>query len=165
MATDTSVIKDLLISKFATPLASNLTASTEIGKLFTDVYEIRKITADTTGTDTTAATAIPPTAGMYAGVVKACFLNSSAAITASATHYATLTLKAYPAAGVTGTTIATYVTTTGVTAFARTAMTLATTASNLAIVAGANFTLEIAKSGSGYTLPVLASQIFVERTG
>ncbi len=80
------------------------------------------------------------------------------------TNNATLTLKAYPAAGVTGVTIATFVTSTAITAFARTAMTLGTTASNLILVEGANISLEISKGGTGVTLPALSTQVFVERT-
>jgi hypothetical protein len=162
-ATDT--VKDLLSASFASQLGSNVSAQTEVAKVFTDTYQISKTAADATNSTATAATGLPPTAARNAGVVKACYLNSSAAITADATNNAVFTLKAYPAAGVTGVTIATYTTTTAITAFARTAMTLATTATNLTVVAGSNFTLEIAKGGTGITLPILSAQIEVEAKG
>jgi hypothetical protein len=162
MATDTDVLKDLFASQFNTALG-NADAKTETAKVFTDVYNLTKL-VDATNSTTTAATAVPPVAIRYAGVVKAVYINAAVAVTADATNNATLTLKAYPAAGVTGVTIATYVTTTAITAFARTAMTLATTATNLTVVEGANISLEIAKGGTGITLPALSTQVFVERT-
>lgn len=165
MATDTEVFKDLLASEFGTALG-NADAKSEVGKVFRDEYVIYKATADTTNSTTTAAGALPAPSARYAGQVKVAYVNFNAAGTGTAdsTNTATLTLKAYPAAGTTGSTVATLTLTTNPTAFTRQAMTLATTASNLTVVDGANFSLEISKPGTGYTLPILSVQFEVERT-
>ncbi len=161
---DISNIIDLMVGKFADTSGSNSDARTALNSLFATVYCLDKVDVDATNSSTTAATASAPAAVRFDGQVKQAFLSAPVAITADATNNATITVKAYPAAGVTGVTIATYITTTAVTAFARTAMTLATTGANLALVAGSNISIEVSKGGTGITLPPIAVQIFVEPT-
>lgn len=164
MATDTETMKDLLVGEFGTALG-NADAKTEVGKVFRDLYFATKA-ADSTNSTTTAAGANGLPSARFAGTVKAAYINWTAAGTGTAdsTNNATLTLKAYPAAGVTGVTVATLAVTAAITAFTRQAMTLATTAANLAVVDGANFSIEVAKGGTGFTLPVLSLEWEVERT-
>lgn len=164
MATDTEIAKDLMAGELSTPLG-NSDAKTEMGKIFTDVYFATKA-ADATNSTTTAAGAAGLPSARLAGVVKRAFVNWTANVTGTpdSTNNATLTLKAYPAAGVTGVTIATLAVTAAVTAFTRQAMTMATTASNLTVVEGANFSIEVAKGGTGITLPPISIEWEVERT-
>ena len=165
MATDTDVMKDLLAAEFATALG-NADAKTEVGKVFRDTYAIYKDTADTTNSTTTAAGALPAPSARFAGTVKAAYVNFNAAGTGTAdsTNTATLTLKAYPALGTTGVTVAQLTLAANPTAFTRQTMTLSTTGTNLTVVDGANFSLEVAKPGTGFTLPILSVQFEVERT-
>ncbi len=164
MATDTEVTKDLLAAEFGTPLG-NADAKAEIAKVFTDTYFATKA-ADATHATTTAAGANGLPSARYAGQLKRAFVNWTAAVTGTpdSTNNATLTLKHYPALGVTGVTVATLAVTAAVTAFTRQAMTLSTTGANLAVVDGANFSIEVAKGGTGITLPVLSIEWEVERT-
>lgn len=164
MPTKTETFKDCLMGDYATPLG-NADAKSEVGKVFTEVLRIAKSAADATDSTTTAATALVPTRVREAGLVRAAFLNTSATITGSSTNNATFTLKAYPAAGVTGVTVATLTTSATITAFTAAAFTLATTATNLSVVQNAVFTLEIAKGGTGITLPISSVDIHVERVG
>jgi hypothetical protein len=165
MATDTEVVKDLMAAEYASALG-NADAKTEVAKVFRDTYTILKAAADTTNSTTTAAGALPPVSARFAGQVKVAYMNWNAAGTGTldSTNNATLTLKAYPAAGVTGVTVATLALTAAITAFTRQSMTLATTASQLAVVDGAVFSLEIAKGGTGFTLPISSCEFEVERT-
>lgn len=165
MATDTDVTKDLMAAELCTALG-NADAKTEVAKLFRDNYVIYKGSADSTNSSTTAAGALSCPSARFAGQVKAAYVNFNAAGTGTAdsTNQAVLTLKAYPAAGVTGVTVATYTVSAAITAFARATMTLATTATNLTVVDGANFSLEVSKPGTGFTLPILSVQFEVERT-
>ncbi len=157
---DTDKVRDLFAGQYNTPVgndaARNITTD-----LFTSEYSIVKNSADATNSTATAATALAPARAKNAGIVTEAFIATSAAITGDATNNAVFTLKAYPAAGVTGVTIATLTTTATIAAFSSATMTLATTAANLALVKGANITLEIAKGGTGITLPILSAHVVV----
>jgi hypothetical protein len=158
---DTSSIKDLLASLFTSVASSNSAAKAAIQKLFVDQYEITKA-ADSTLLDATTAAGLAPQTVKYAGKVVGAFITASTGITGSSTDNAVFTLKSYPLAGTTGTTVATLTTSATQAKFARTSMTLSSTAANLAVVAGGSLTLEIAKGGSGYTLPLLSCFVQVE---
>src|SRR4030095_14782993 len=158
MPTNTEVLKDYMAADVCTELG-NANAKTEVGKVFRDIYQIDKAAADATSSTTTAAGALHPTAARFAGQVKVAYMLWNAAGTGApdGTNNATLTLKAYPAAGVTGVTVATLLVNAAITAFTRQTMTLGS-AANLAVVDGAVFSLEIAKGGTGFTLPISACE-------
>lgn len=165
MPTNTETTKDLMTGEVSTALG-NTNARAEVGKVFRDTYVIDKAAADATHATATAAGALPPVSARFAGLVRVAYMNWNAAGTGTpdGTNNATLTLKAYPAAGVTGVTVATLLVNAAITAFTRQAMTLATTAANLSVVDGACFSLEIAKGGTGFTLPISSCEFEVERT-
>lgn len=165
MATDTEILKDLLLSKFSTKLG-NAEAKSVVGRMFTDSFYIHKPAADSMAADTTAAAAMPVAVSRNAGQIKNVWINPNAALTGHATTNAVFTIKKYAAAGGAGTSVATLTTTVAnsFVAFSRIAMTLTATAADLTVVAGGFFTCEIAKGSTGVIVPICNVQIDVERT-
>ncbi len=95
----------------------------------------------------------------FAGIITAAWIVPTAVLTGHATNNATFTVSKYTAAGATKTTVATLTTTLvspvqSFVAFAPIAMTLTSTAANLAVVAAGSFSVAITKNSAGVVVPI-----------
>jgi hypothetical protein len=157
--TDIQTELDLRAAQMSSALGSNAASQAVENQKRTRYYEIVKPAADSMASDTTADTVLPSGMFLYAGIITGAWVIANAALTGHATTNATLTVSKYTAAGGSKTTVATMTTTLVApvqswVAFTPIALTLTTTAANLAVVALGSFSLAITKGSTGVVVPI-----------
>jgi dipeptidase len=167
--TDMQTTQDLDQSLIESALGGNAAALAVMRQKRTRIVRIVKAAADAMASTTQADTVLPAEMFPYAGVITAVWIIPTAALTGHATTNATLTVSKYDAAGANKTTVATMTTTLvspaqSWVAFAPIAMTLTTTAADLAVVAQGSCSLAIAKGSTGVVVPICQIILLVRDT-